>query len=547
MGNSKHLASLTADARAELQQRLLSRQSGRCFICDDKIDLVLHNGQLDIDHIDPLAKDGIDAENNFAITHASCNRKKGATNLEIARRLAEFERLQDEAKKDGKRGANLGDVLARHGGGTAVLAIRRDASKAEYSLPASGDHSIRTTAIHHDKLSGMNSIVVTLPIAYLHHDDRINPRSIGVNIRGLIEEFSQKRPQLHIALGWWAPGKDGAGSVKVFDGQHKAAAQILLGSKELLVRVFLEPDVNVLLLANTNAGGKLRQVAFDTAVMRHLGSSLYVERVKTYQTMRGLADDDYSFSEQDLVRFFKGERREMERYIVDAQRDGITHDTTNTLLEFVEWSGKAAERPISYNTIERSFFKEFLYKSALDSPISMGMEDGTNPRMLERQQLVRLMSLFADKLLVSNWDPEIGGRRVESRAESGDPIPEKHLRAWRVAREEILSNIMRWVRLVIANYNAYTGKVVDEDRLLHVPLSEELWSRIANFLDALAALPCWIDRNLSTTVFGPKQNLDYWKKVFDTGKAPNGIQILAKGLDINAMIQPKGSQQGKKS
>jgi hypothetical protein len=237
----------------------------------------------------------------------------------------------------------------------------------------------------------------------------------------------------------------------------------------------------------------------------------------------------------------------MERYIVDAQRDGITHDTTNTLLEFVEWSGKAAERPISYNTIERSFFKEFLYKSALDSPISMGMEDGTNPRMLERQQLVRLMSLFADKLLVSNWDPEIGGRRVESRAESGDPIPEKHLRAWRVAREEILSNIMRWVRLVIANYNAYTGKVVDEDRLLHVPLSEELWSRIANFLDALAALPCWIDRNLSTTVFGPKQNLDYWKKVFDTGKAPNGIQILAKGLDINAMIQPKGSQQGKKS
>ena len=61
MGNSKHLASLTADARAELQQRLLSRQSGRCFICDDKIDLVLHNGQLDIDHIDPLAKDGIDA------------------------------------------------------------------------------------------------------------------------------------------------------------------------------------------------------------------------------------------------------------------------------------------------------------------------------------------------------------------------------------------------------------------------------------------------------------------------------------------------------
>lgn len=546
MTQSKYLGALTSEARAELQERLLSRQSGRCFICNEPIDLVLHNGQIDIDHIDPLAHDGIDAENNFAITHMSCNRKKGAANLEIARRLAEFEQLQAAAKQAGKRGANLGDVLERHGGAKAKLAMRRSGSQVEYSLPASGDHSIRTTAIHHDKLSGMQSIVVTLPIEYLHHDDRINPRSIGTAIRGLIEEFSQKRPQLHSALGWWAPEADGSGAVKVFDGQHKAAAQVLLGSKDLLVRVFLEPDVNVLLLANTNAGGKLRQVAFDTAVMRHLGSSLYIDRVKKYQAMRGLQADDYSFSEQDLVRFFKGERREMERYIIDAQRDGITHDPTNRLLEFVEWAGKAAEQPISYNTIERSFFKEFLYKSALDSAIDLGIEDGTNPRRLERDQLVRLMSMFADTFLVSHWDPEVGGRRVESRTEAGEAIPESHLRAWRVAREEILANIMRWVRLVIANYNAYTGKVVDEDRLLHVPLPEELWTRIENFLRSLAALPCWVDRNLSTTVFGPKQNLDFWKRVFDTGKAPNGIQILAKGLDINAMIQPKGGQQGKK-
>ena len=38
--------------------------------------------------------------------------------------------------------------------------------------------------------------------------------------------------------------------------------------RELPVRVFVEPDTNVLLQANTNAGGKLRQVAFDAAVMR---------------------------------------------------------------------------------------------------------------------------------------------------------------------------------------------------------------------------------------------------------------------------------------
>ena len=118
------------------------------------------------------------------------------------------------------------------------------------------------------------------PLEYIHHDDRINPRSIGSTIRRLIEEFLRKRPQLHVGLAWWAPEKHGTGKIKMFDGQHKAAAQILIGSRKLPVRVFIEPDLNVLLQANTNAGDKLRQVAFDTAVLRHLGSTLYAERVK---------------------------------------------------------------------------------------------------------------------------------------------------------------------------------------------------------------------------------------------------------------------------
>jgi len=140
MAQSRYLAGLDAEQRAKLEQKLLARQTGRCFICDDQIDLMLHKGQLDIDHIDPLIEDGLDAENNFALTHASCNRSKGASNLEIARRLAEFERLQGQAHEAGKRGANLGDVLARHGGAKALLRIRREAAHVEFVLPEIGNN-----------------------------------------------------------------------------------------------------------------------------------------------------------------------------------------------------------------------------------------------------------------------------------------------------------------------------------------------------------------------------------------------------------------------
>src|SRR5713101_3225283 len=142
MAQSRYLAGLGAEQRIKLEQKLLARQTGRFFICDEPIDLVLHKGQLDVDHIDPLIEDGLDAENNFALTHSSCNRSKGATNLQIARRLAEFERLQEQAQEAGRRGANLGDVLQRHGGAKAMLRLRRDGVSVEYSLAEAGDNTI---------------------------------------------------------------------------------------------------------------------------------------------------------------------------------------------------------------------------------------------------------------------------------------------------------------------------------------------------------------------------------------------------------------------
>ena len=286
--HSPYLASLDEAERKALEQRLWERQSHRCFISNKPIDLVLHDGQLDIDHIIPRAENGPDEENNLALTFATCNRQKGASDLRVARRIAEFEELQAAAIEQGQRGANLGHVLRRYNGAKAELKLRRCGDAIEFALSEVGRNEIYHLPLYKDPLSEMEYFFTLLPLEYLHHDEHINPRPIGANIRGLIEEFLKRRPQLHVALAWWRPETDGGGQVKIFDGQHKAAAQIMLGIKELPVRVFVAPDTNVLLTTNTNAGSTLRQVAFDVAVMRHLGSSLYMERVRQYQEMKGL-------------------------------------------------------------------------------------------------------------------------------------------------------------------------------------------------------------------------------------------------------------------
>jgi len=345
---SKYLASLAEEQRQSLQQKLYARQRGRCYICRQDIDIEVFRDALEIDHISPLARGGTDDENNFALVHAVCNRSKAASHLDVARGLAQIERLHEEARENGApRGANLGRLLEDYRQTAEPLRfVYRDGS-VRFALTQNGTPGVVEAPILDDRLSGMKSFFATLPLDHLDHDEKINPRGIG-NLRPLMEEFHRRRPQLHIALGWWRPDENGAGVVRLFDGQHKAAAQILLGARELPVRVFLEPDTDVLRETNANAGSKLRQVVFDTAVMRSLGSKIYKDRLARYRHLRGLQPDDWSFSERDLVLYHPTESRETEKYIVDGQRDHVNWAPSNRLMKFVEWSGKGSKLPLSY-------------------------------------------------------------------------------------------------------------------------------------------------------------------------------------------------------
>lgn len=51
---------------------------------------------------------------------------------------------------------------------------------------------------------------------------------------------------------------------------------------------------------------------------------------------------------------------------------------------------------------------------------------------------------------------------------------------------------------------------------------------------------------MSAAVFGPKQNLDYWEEIFNTGKAPGNIRVLTAPLDMHEMIKPRTPNAGRK-
>ncbi|RLI82933.1 HNH endonuclease [Archaeoglobales archaeon] len=519
--------------REELARRLLEIQGGKCFICEEPIDLELH--KWEIDHIIPRAKGGRDNENNYAVVHESCNRKKLDSDLRVARCMARYEKIKEKYSNLGPNRPNLGDFLREFGGAKHLLRVRIHDNYIEYVLDGATTSSV---PLYKDKLSGMDYFFVVLPIEYIFHDERINPRAIGSRIKGLIEEFLAGRPQLHVSLAW-AQENNGEIKVHVFDGQHKAAAQMLLGVRELPVRVFLNPDLDTLLVANTRAGTVLKQVAFDKSVQRFLGSQIYWEKIDQFRRMTNRSEDDLNFSEQDLLRFFRGEHREIKRYILDDVRTAVIHNPENRLKDYVEFSGRSKEKPLSYSTIEKTFFAFFINKEPMSMPLSYKLEVGENPRQLEKEQLVKLMNIVAEEIYVGKYDFDLGSYRIEEKLRKGEDIPDDHLRAIRLSREEILYNILRYVRDCIKRYYLMNeGKVIEDNELFQNKFPDIMWDHIRKVIRNIASLPIWVNRDptISSAVFGGKQTYDFWKHVFDTGYTPSGVAVLPRGLNLDDLL-----------
>ena len=534
--SSLHLNRLSSEERKSLVKTLHTSQNGNCFICGKPIDLELQANTIDVDHIEPIRAGGKDGPGNFGLTHDSCNRSKQSSDLRVARVLASFDAIAESVASE-NRSPNLGDVLANHGGSQYNLPVKIADGLLKTTFAEIGQNDVLTFPICDDQISGFKSAFINLPIQYIHHDDYINPRAIGNNLRKLVEEFHKGLPQLHITLGWIDTAQGEKAKLKVFDGQHKAAAQLLLGARTLPVRAFIDPNVDVLLTANTNAGTTLRQVAFDKSVQRNLGSSLLSNRIDRYRDELGIGPGEETFSEQDLVNHFKGESRAMRRYIVDRVRNSITTRQDNRLRDYIEYAGKSADKPLSYSTIEKTFYQFFINTEPLTTPFNYKVEEGTNPRQLEIDQIVRLMNIIADRIFIGQYDPVRGVRRIENDVQKGVDVAEPHLRAYRMAKEEIIHNWLRLVRQIMYQFFVHNGQIVDDERLLQHEIPEACWKNIENFVDELTRLAVWMNKDLAFTAFGGKRNNAYWQSIFKSGKTPDGAEIMAEPLNLLEMIK----------
>ena len=529
--HSKYLASLSSEERKNFEAKLHRQQSGKCFICGERIELGVSD--VDIDHIVPLVNGGHDDVENLALTHASCNRAKQDADLNVARIFARLKKLRNEVEAREHCTLSLKHLLQDVGGSkfTFRWAIKDD--ELHYSFDDLGDAKIFVAPIFCDERSKVKTAFLDVPVEYLFHDSLINPRGINNSVGLLVKEFYKGNPQLHLTLARIADGR-----VCVFDGQHKAAAQILLGARKICVRLFLSTDVNKLIETNRNAGSKLRQIAFDKAVMRQLNNAIYKEHIERYQKERHFSPDNFHFSEVELCQHFRADN--MKKCIIDAIKSSITHSQENALRAYIDFDGKGKSLPISHSTFDKVFLSSFIDpKRILKTYMDSKTEDGENPRELEIAQISKVLSIIAETVFIGKFNREIGVYRIENRIADGKgaDITDEHLTAYRMSKEEICHEWVPYLIKVIMTNFLNQNVSYEPGSMFQSKFPDNLWGLIEKFMTNLSMLPLWKDRGMAQSHFSGKKTYEFWKTVFRTGKTPDGVDVISEGLDINKLIR----------
>jgi hypothetical protein len=207
-------------------------------------------------------------------------------------------------------------------------------------------------------------------------------------------------------------------------------------------------------------------------------------------------------------------------------------------MEFVDLGGRAKEKPISYSTIEKTFYSFFIFQDVLETPISYRLEEGLNPRSLEKSQITKLMNIIAEEIYIDKFDLEIGTSRIENKIQNHEDVPIEHVRAYRMAKEEIMYSWLKYLSQIIQSHFISQGQPVDDKKLFQHEFSETLWNNIRNYIKNLSLLPLWTNNTLSSTVFGGKQNYQFWHTIFTTGSSPQGVQVLAQPINLLELQKP---------
>lgn len=405
--------------------RLLEQHGRRCFVDGEPIP---EDDAIEFHHIRPFSDDGPTSLDNMAPVCKRHHRGIGTMSLQEYRDKLDLGQLfQGEPKY-------LDDVI-RAKTGTCGMEFRyelADAAIRLYFENTSPQYPLDTCPT-----TGWRYFYATVPVKHLRNDKELQPRALREgSMWGLYRHF-QSNTQL-------APSIcriDEKGDLLLFDGQHKAAAQIWAGHPLIECKVYVCPDDRRLKETNLEAHGNLRQMPFYSHELMRKYAAIFGEDWQEYMETEGEKSEQGFFS--FLVHAKAKTRAQARNGFALAMYNEIVDDPTNKLSAYLSEKPRGPKQPLAFARLRKTFFQQML----LPPPVEDEFESDGDLRKEEKKNLVKLMNIVAEEGLEGRWDPD--------RADAA------HRKAERIFSA---GAVRAWVVLLRDTINAHLRHYTDDQR-----------------------------------------------------------------------------------
>lgn len=356
-----------------------------CYICLEPLD-GYEPDEIQFDHIYNYA-DGYPQElSNFAPVHASSDPRK--LNCHAAKgRKSPFEyREEVRIKKKLDEVKGLKDLCP-----TAV--------SSSYSL--SSDQKTITfngeeLPLYNQRINGKDNFYFfhEVDTKYIENDEQIQLRPLESKILPLIFNLKQA-VQLLPSLGRLDPSTK---TIKVFDGQHKAVAQIIGNNKQKLpCLIFVHPDVDELRVVIYQAHTDFVQQRYKKSHIDAKLSDIYTQKIEAYRKQVG--DPNARYSEANILR---GESKTVVRdFLLSSIINEVKQERPFIDKYAAEDRAAQKQRPLLWQSLER-LVKHFCRLE----PVEKFSDDALNYRSDEIENLCFFLDQIEAHSLIGKWEPE---------------------------------------------------------------------------------------------------------------------------------------------
>ena len=371
---------LTQDEKSEL----LSKHKA-CYICLKTLEGYSRD-EIEFDHIYNYADGHPQELSNFAPVHASkdlrklnCHKAKGKkTPYEYREELRIKSKLEEIS--------GLKDLCRR-----AVQSVY-SVSTDKKSITINGD----ILPLYNQKIANSDNFYFyhEIETRFIEDDDKIQLRPLEPKILPMIFHLKQS-VQLLPSLGRLDPVSK---TVKIFDGQHKAVAQII-GNNQTKISciIFVTPDVDKMREVVYLAHSDFLQQRYKKSHIDAKLAEIYKQKIESFRKKVG--DPNARYSETDILT---GESKAITRKFLLASIISEIQLERSFIRDYAAQNrSDQKRRPILWQSIER-----IIIKLCNLEPVEEFSDSENNFRSDEIENICFILDQIEEYSIKNKWDPD---------------------------------------------------------------------------------------------------------------------------------------------